>query len=274
MTAKHEEVQTWLEKVFAGDDIPEFELNSMSLSLLHNLMKCNEHADKDAQFLVDDYRQKAEEYNIEARRCEGILKKMNLSIASLSQAGVISLRVIANLALILQVKDTSDTSFLLAMQHLDNELYKVEEAKRKEERNMQILTDKIKTAMLKQSHLKKAMDVLEQKAACQQPESEKRTKDIHFIHSKAKEYKDKIKQMQTTLLKLKVDPSIYHSSLVKSSKELEKLQLELSPLQTKLQTYSSLPPDLSCIKVKIEELKVKLADLENEFGKRINLMYM
>lgn len=40
------------------------------------------------------------------------------------------------------------------------------------------------------------MDVLEQKAACQQPESEKRTKDIHFIHSKAKEYKDKIKQMQ------------------------------------------------------------------------------
>lgn len=40
---------------------------------------------------------------------------MNLSIASLSQAGVISLRVIANLALILQVKDTSDTrwAFLL-----------------------------------------------------------------------------------------------------------------------------------------------------------------
>lgn len=42
----------------------------------------------------------------------------------------------------------------------------------------------------------RAMEVLEQKAACQQPETEKRTKDIHFIRSKAKEYKDKIKQMQ------------------------------------------------------------------------------
>jgi hypothetical protein len=41
------------------------------------------------------------------------------------------------------------------MQHLDNEIYKVEEAKREEERNLQILTEKIKTAMLKQSHLKK-----------------------------------------------------------------------------------------------------------------------
>lgn len=101
------------------------------------------------------------------------------------------------------------------------------------------------------------MEVLEQKAACQQPETEKRTKDIHFIRSKAKEYKDKIKQMQvwnaessvlycqlmlgnnghfyygctwinnhdafwitlqTTLHTLKVDPFLYHHSLVKSSK--------------------------------------------------------
>ncbi|XP_062599416.1 HAUS augmin-like complex subunit 1 [Saccostrea cucullata] len=274
MTTKHEEVQTWLENVFAGDDIPEFEINATSLSLLYNLMRCNEHADRDTKLLVEDYRQKAEEYNIEARRCEGVLKRMNLSIASLSQAGVISLRVIANLALILQIKDTSDTSFLLAMQHLDDEIYKAEEARRKEERNLQILTEKIKTAMVKQSHLKKAMDVLEQKAACQQPETEKRMKDVHFIRSKTKEYQDKIKQMQKSLQKLKVDPSIYHNSLVQSSKELQKLQEEMSPLQSKLQTYSSLPPDLSSIKVKIEELKVKLAGLENEFSKRIDLMHM
>lgn len=264
----------WLEKMFAGDDVPEFELNASNITLLYNLMKCNEQADKDTQVLVEDYQLKAEEYNIEARRCEGVLKKMNLSIASLSQAGVISLRVIANLALILQVRDTTDTSFLLAMRHLEDEIYKVEEARIKEERNLQTLIDKIKVAMVKQSHLKKAMEVLEQKAACQQPETEKRTKDIHFIRSKAKEYKDKIKQMQTTLHTLKVDPSIYHHSLVKSSKELEKLQEELSPLQVKLQTYSSLPPDLSSIKVKIEELKMKLADLGNELSRKIDLMHM
>lgn len=37
---------------------------------------------------------------------------MNLSVGSLSQAGVISLRVIANLALILEVRDTSDTRWV------------------------------------------------------------------------------------------------------------------------------------------------------------------
>ena len=60
------------------------------------------------------------------------------------------------------------------------------------------------------------MDVLEQKAACQQPETEKRTKDIHFIRSKAKEYKDKIHQMQVRICSvwLQLDLSGQSLSLV------------------------------------------------------------
>lgn len=46
-------------------------------------------------------------------------------------------------------------SFLLAMRHLEDEIYKVEEARRKEEKNLEMLMDKIKMAMVKQSHLKK-----------------------------------------------------------------------------------------------------------------------
>lgn len=41
------------------------------------------------------------------------------------------------------------------MRHLEDEIYKVEEARIKEERNLQALMDKIKVAMVKQSHLKK-----------------------------------------------------------------------------------------------------------------------
>lgn len=59
------QVQMWLEKMFAGDDVPEFELNASNITLLYNLMKCNEQADKDTQVLVEDYQLKAEEYNIE-----------------------------------------------------------------------------------------------------------------------------------------------------------------------------------------------------------------
>ena len=61
-------MHTWLEKVFAGDDIPEFELNATSLSILYNLMKCNQHADRDTQLLIEDAQQKAEEYNMEGGR--------------------------------------------------------------------------------------------------------------------------------------------------------------------------------------------------------------
>lgn len=41
------------------------------------------------------------------------------------------------------------------MRHLEDEIYKVEEARRKEEKNLEMLMDKIKMAMVKQSHLKK-----------------------------------------------------------------------------------------------------------------------
>lgn len=59
------QVQVWLEKLFGDKPVPAYELNEYTVGVLHNLMKRNEHKEADTQLLIDDLRQKADEYNAE-----------------------------------------------------------------------------------------------------------------------------------------------------------------------------------------------------------------
>ena len=61
------QVELWLEKVFAGGDIPAYEVNKTTVGVLYNLMKRNENVDRDTQLVIDDHRQKAQEYRSEGK---------------------------------------------------------------------------------------------------------------------------------------------------------------------------------------------------------------
>lgn len=274
MNKEHQEVQVWLEKVFGGDSVPSYELNKKTVRILYKLMKLNEMKDNDTQLVIDDLRQKTDEYNVEARKLESILKSINLPIAGLSQSGVTSLRTLAKVALLLQTKDVSESSYMLSLQHLHDELYNTSEELKLEERVIQALVEKTKMAIHKYNSLKKAAEDLNQQKSKQYPEMEKRAKESGFLHSKAKEYKEKVHQFQNELIKSKTDPSIYHGALVKTSEELQTLKDQLAPLKSKLQTYHSLPPNISLTKVKIEELKHELTRLETELSRKIDLTHM
>ncbi|XP_060572037.1 HAUS augmin-like complex subunit 1 [Ruditapes philippinarum] len=143
MNRQHQEVQVWLERVFGDQSVPSYELNQSTVSMLFNLMRRNEQKEKDCQLLIEDLRQKAEEYNVESRRIEAILQNINLTTASLSQSGLMSLRTLANLALSLHTKDASDTSFLLALQHLEDEIRKTEESRRAQQKILNNLIRKL-----------------------------------------------------------------------------------------------------------------------------------
>ena len=58
-------VQLWLEKLFGDKPVPAYELNEHTVTVLHSLMRRNEQKERDTQLLVEDLRQKADEYNAE-----------------------------------------------------------------------------------------------------------------------------------------------------------------------------------------------------------------
>ncbi|XP_060085907.1 HAUS augmin-like complex subunit 1 [Ylistrum balloti] len=274
MNERHQEIQVWLENVFGGESVPSYELNKTTIHVLYNLMKKNRSMDEDTQLVIADLRQKTQEYNAEAGRLERVLKGVSITSSVLSQSGIMSVRNLANVALLLQIKDISDTNYMLALQALQDELYKTEEIYCQEQTILQDLRDKTKTALQKYNTIKRSLAMLQQEAKSQQPQMEGKAKETVFSRSKAKEYKEKISQLQKVLSSTGVDSSIYHRELVHKSEELQKLKDQMAPLKAKLQTYHSLPPDISLTKVKLEELKREVDMLESEVCKNIDLMHM
>ena len=59
------QVQVWLEKLYGDKPVPAYELNEYTVGVLHNLMSRNERKERDTQLLIQDLRQKADEYNAE-----------------------------------------------------------------------------------------------------------------------------------------------------------------------------------------------------------------
>jgi len=60
-------VQVWLEKIFGDTCVPAYELNQHTLPILAAIMKRNTDREKDTELLIEDHRQKAEEYNAECK---------------------------------------------------------------------------------------------------------------------------------------------------------------------------------------------------------------
>ncbi|XP_052283097.1 HAUS augmin-like complex subunit 1 isoform X2 [Dreissena polymorpha] len=272
MDKPHQEVQMWLEKIFGDRNVPAYELNKFTVETLTDLMQRNVRQEKNTQLLIEDYRQKAEEYGAENRRLEGILDSLGMTSGSLSQSGVMSLRTLANLALTLNTADATDTRLLLALGWLEEETGRVGEARRTQQRLLQQLTHDIQAARIKHSTLSKALEDLESKASAEQCEVEKQAQNTLFMRNKAKEYKSHTQKMEVMLEKTRVDPSIYHQTLTQRAQELDRLKQQIVPLRKQLESYHGLPPDAIQAHVRLEELKETVSTLEEEVRRKIDVM--
>lgn len=62
----HYQVHQWLEKVFSGEEVPEYEINSQTVDHLHRMAQDSEAREREAEIMIEDYEQKAEEYAAES----------------------------------------------------------------------------------------------------------------------------------------------------------------------------------------------------------------
>lgn len=274
MNEKHREVQNWLEGLFGGDPVPQFEINPRTVEILHGIMRKNQQQDNAASILVEDHQQKAKEYSVETERMSNILKKIGLSPGSLSQSGTASLRNLTNVALLLDTKDASNSSLLLALSESAQVPRRIQEAHKMEQKMSSELTAKTKTGLIRANALKKALDALEERSKYQGPELEKKAKQAGFLQSKGQEYKNRIHELKNELKLSGADPALLHRTLVRKADGLKELRTKLHPIRAKLDSYQELPPDLELARVKVEEAKRDLGLMEEELSQQIDLMHI
>jgi hypothetical protein len=63
------QVYQWLEEVYDGERVPQYEVNERTIEILYGLMQRNRRRNKHSSLELDDVKQKSHEYSAEGTSC-------------------------------------------------------------------------------------------------------------------------------------------------------------------------------------------------------------
>lgn len=271
---RHREVDAWLQKVFSGQSVPAYEVNEYTLELLNQLKQSCEGQEKFNELIVQDLQLKADEYRVEAERLGRLLERFGLPLSCLSQSGTLSLKTLVDVSLTLGVQHASDTDLLLALGSLAEDNYQVKETRRSQKRVRNQLLEKTRLQLQQNASLSRALESIEQSERQLEPEMTKKAAQSDFLQKKTRDYRSTIRQLTKELSSVGLESSISHDTLVKKSDNLKELKTRLQTIRNKLDSYHALPPDLTLARVKVEEARHQLAEIEAEFDRHLDLIHM
>lgn len=269
---EQEKITDWLERVFNGQHIPRYEVNDATLGMLSKLCEHNEEMDRLTQLYIDHANKKIDEYNAEESRLEKLLARMGLSNESTSMASQSCIDTLTDLALNLNIRDCAKTSYFLAMNDLLTEYENLESEMRGAQNELFELNKWVDQSTKSHNKLSRIEETLAQRTEVNIPIAEKRHRDVETWNLKIGKYKEQIKKFDTEIEALSVNPDIHHETIVALSEKISTMKAEMKPLKQKLESYQSLPPDITLAKVKIEERKRELERMEKQMQSDIDLL--
>ncbi|OWM78908.1 hypothetical protein CDL15_Pgr003079 [Punica granatum] len=265
--ARIAEVKAWLASQFeaAGKEVPEFEYNSRSIAHLYNLATISQAKTQAANIVAADFRQKAAEYRSQAARMREILEASGLAQESLPSNIVASAQALANVANLLNIRDTELSSFLIAMGDISLRKTSVEEKRAKVEKDSKILLDYIRKAITRLSDLKRTHAQLEDHVAPCEVQMDKWKTNLAVMASKERQYNQQYANYKAALNRVGYTPEISHGVLVEMAEHRKELEKKTEPILDTLRSYQDLPPDKALAALAIEDKKRQYAAAEKYF---------
>ncbi|XP_067886099.1 HAUS augmin-like complex subunit 1 isoform X2 [Heterodontus francisci] len=269
MDSKTAKVSMWLAKIFGDQQIPFYEVNPWTMDVLYRLMEQNETRDRDVTQLIEDLKQKTMEYKSDADYMHDfIMESVGLSSTSFSSNGTSCLKNLVNSSLALDLKDTSQTSFVLAINDLTSERTAAEN--RSQTVVISDLSKKLTETVILEKSLEK--DLLQTDASLTEAKAKAECKkqNADFFIKKMKEWNQLSQSLENDLKQVGFDASLDHQSLVELSERLESVKKEVESLNAKLKSYLDLTPNFYAAKVKIEETKLELKKVDRLLSEKMD----
>nr|DAD42861.1 TPA_asm: hypothetical protein HUJ06_001091 [Nelumbo nucifera] len=263
-TARIAEVKAWLASQFdaAGKDVPEFEYTPRSVAHLHSIGTASQAKSQAAGILAADLRQKAQEYRSQAARIREILESAGLAQESLSSNIVASAQVLANVANLLNIRDTEMSSFLVAMADISLRKTGVEEKRAKVQKESKVLLDYTRKAIARLTYLKRTLAQLEDDVpACEAQMLQWKT-NLAIMASKERQYLQQYSNYEALLNRVGYTPEISHGVLVEMAEHKKELEKMTKPIMDTLRSYQDLPPDKALAALAIEDKRRQYAAAE------------
>ncbi|KAJ9548072.1 hypothetical protein OSB04_020615 [Centaurea solstitialis] len=259
------EVKSWLVSQFdaAGKDhVPDFEYTPRSISHLHNLATISQAKTQAATIIANDFRLKASEYRAQAARIREILENVGLAQEGLPANVVSSSQVLANVANLLNIRDTELSSFLVAMGDVSLRKTGVEDKRAKVQKESKILLDYTRKAIARLTYLKRTLSQLEDDVAPCEAQMESWKTNLTIMVSKERQYLQQYANYKAMLTRVGYTPEISHGMLVEMAEHRKDLDKKTKPILDTLRSYQDLPPDKALAALAIEDKKRQYAAAE------------
>ncbi|KAM4546586.1 HAUS augmin-like complex subunit 1 isoform 2-T2 [Fundulus diaphanus] len=271
MSEKIKKVNSWLGAVFGDQPVPQFEVNTRTVDVLYQLARSSEARCNDAALLIEDYKQKASEYQADAAHLQDVLlHSVGLSEASLSKQAADYVSALVDNAMVLGVRDTSLSSFMPAVNNLTSDLLEAEKSNRRLERELMAVRKRLGATLVLRGELQENIDKTSRFQAAEAAKAEERLLNMDFVTAKARELSNRLERLEAQLVSRNMDKSVTHQAIVQLSEEVGALKNEIIPLKKKLEPYMDLSPNPSLAQVKIEEAKRELAVLDSKLETKVD----
>nr|XP_003406776.1 HAUS augmin-like complex subunit 1 [Loxodonta africana] len=248
---KEARVAAWLKKIFGDHPIPQYEVNPRTTEILYHLSERNKARDRDVSLVTEDLKQKASEYESEAKHLQDLLmESVDFSPASLSSTGSRYLNALVDIAVVLETKDTSLTSFIPAVNDLTSDLFRTKYKNEEIELELAKLGKNLTATLVLEKHLQEDLKKAEQHLSTERARVDHRLQNMDFLKAKSEEFRFGIK----------------------ATEKLAELKQQTKPLKKKLESYLDLMPNPSLAQVKIEEARRELDAIEAELTQKVELM--
>ncbi|CAJ2634576.1 AUGMIN subunit 1-like isoform X3 [Trifolium pratense] len=233
------DVKEWLAKTFevAGKPVPEFEYTPRSVSHLHHLSTLSKSKDEAARLVARDFRLKASEY-----RSQG--------------------KVLANVADLLNIRDTELSSFLVAMGDISLRKTGVEEKRAKVHKESKFLLDYTRKAIARLTYLKRTLAQLEDEVVPCEAQMESWSTNLQVMAAKERQYMQQAANYKAVLNHTGYSPEVSHRVLVDMAEHRKELEKKTKPILDTLRSYQDLPPDKALAALAIEDKKRQYAAAE------------
>ncbi|MBA0714682.1 hypothetical protein Golax_013641, partial [Gossypium laxum] len=242
--ARIAEVKAWLAAQFdaAGKEVPDFEYTPRSIAHLYNLATVSQAKTQAANIVANDFRQKAAEYRSQAARIREILENVGLAQESLPSNVVASAQVLANVANLLNIRDTELSSFLVAMGDISLRKTGVDEKRAKVHKESKTLLEYTRKAIARLTYLKRTLAQLEDDVAPCDAQMENWKTNLGVMASKERQYMQQYNNYKALLNRVGYTPEINHGVLVEMAEHRKDLEKKTKPILDTLRSYQDLPP--------------------------------
>uniref|UniRef100_A0A8C2L4B4 HAUS augmin-like complex, subunit 1 n=1 Tax=Cyprinus carpio TaxID=7962 RepID=A0A8C2L4B4_CYPCA len=255
-------VSQWLKKVFGQQPVPEFEVNTRTVEILYELAESSEMRCREAEMLIEDHKQKTEEYSSDgAHLQEVLLQAVGLQAGGLSKPTVDLLSALEEAAEVLKIRDTSLGSYMPAISKLTDDVLEAEKTDRRLQRELSAVRKKMTATVVLRKKLQDDLMKLTHMQQVEAATAEERLLNMDFMKNKSRDLTYRNKLAQEKLDSRQMEDSLTHQAILQLSERIAALKEETLPLKKKLEPYNDLSPSPALARVKIEEAKRELVIL-------------